>query len=191
MKAIETNYKGYRFRSRLEARWAVFFDELNVAWDYEPQGFDLDELGWYLPDFWLEDHECWFEVKGQLPDYYSAELRKLRRLGYETDASAILAAGPIAAYAHFLFAFDLGPSSGGEFQGAGMWKRVNDEGLLIFGVDASRSRVLYADQCFQKEISWVDNESDSPAPASSEVHAAYMTARGARFEHGENGRRRR
>jgi hypothetical protein len=25
-KAIETHYKGYRFRSRLEARWAVFFD---------------------------------------------------------------------------------------------------------------------------------------------------------------------
>ena len=26
IKAIETYYKGYRFRSRLEARWAVFFD---------------------------------------------------------------------------------------------------------------------------------------------------------------------
>ncbi|MCB6994492.1 hypothetical protein LI177_13475 [bacterium 210820-DFI.6.37] len=26
LKAIQTEYKGYRFRSRLEARWAVFFD---------------------------------------------------------------------------------------------------------------------------------------------------------------------
>ncbi len=30
IKAIETRYKGYRFRSRLEARWAVFFDALSV-----------------------------------------------------------------------------------------------------------------------------------------------------------------
>lgn len=31
MKAIETRYKGYRFRSRLEARWAVFFDALGLS----------------------------------------------------------------------------------------------------------------------------------------------------------------
>jgi hypothetical protein len=34
-------YNGYRFRSRLEARWAVFFDELGVAYRYEPEGFEL------------------------------------------------------------------------------------------------------------------------------------------------------
>ena len=49
IKAIETKYKGYRFRSRREARWAVFFDKLNVVYEYEPEGFDLDGL-WYLPD---------------------------------------------------------------------------------------------------------------------------------------------
>jgi len=31
IKAIETQYRGYRFRSRLEARWAVFFDIYLVA----------------------------------------------------------------------------------------------------------------------------------------------------------------
>jgi len=35
LKAIETQYKGYRFRSRLEARWAVFFDSLEFTWTYE------------------------------------------------------------------------------------------------------------------------------------------------------------
>ena len=53
IKAIETEYKGYRFRSRLEARWAVFFDALGVQWFYEHEGFDLGKSGWYLPDFWL------------------------------------------------------------------------------------------------------------------------------------------
>lgn len=55
IKAIETQYKGYRFRSRLEARWAVFFDALSLKWDYEPEGFDLGSLGFYLPDFFLPD----------------------------------------------------------------------------------------------------------------------------------------
>lgn len=41
IKAIKTEYKGYRFRSRLEARWAVFFDALGVRWEYEKEGYEL------------------------------------------------------------------------------------------------------------------------------------------------------
>lgn len=52
IKAIETQYKGYRFRSRLEARWAVFFDALGIPWEYEPEGFET-RAGRYLPDFRL------------------------------------------------------------------------------------------------------------------------------------------
>lgn len=63
IKAIETKYKGYRFRSRLEARWAVFFDALALDWQYEPEGFDLGSAGWYLPDFYLPELELWVEVK--------------------------------------------------------------------------------------------------------------------------------
>jgi hypothetical protein len=63
IKAIETRYKGYRFRSRLEARWAVFFDALGLTWRYEPEGFDLDGL-YYLPDFWVPEWDCWVEIKG-------------------------------------------------------------------------------------------------------------------------------
>ena len=33
------DYRGYRFRSRMEARWAVFLDSLRIPWDYEPQGY--------------------------------------------------------------------------------------------------------------------------------------------------------
>ena len=39
IEAIPTRYKGVRFRSRLEAQWAVFWDELGVKWEYEPQPF--------------------------------------------------------------------------------------------------------------------------------------------------------
>lgn len=52
MKAIETRYRGYRFRSRLEARWAVFFDALGIDWLYENEGYQIGQER-YLPDFWL------------------------------------------------------------------------------------------------------------------------------------------
>jgi hypothetical protein len=64
-KPIETRYAGCRFRSRLEARWAVFFDYLDFKWDYEPEGYDLPS-GYYLPDFLLYEDDSqglWFEVK--------------------------------------------------------------------------------------------------------------------------------
>lgn len=67
MKAIETFYHGYHFRSRTEARWAVFFDALNVPYRYEMEGYDLDRV-WYLPDFWLPQQKCWVEVKPEKPN---------------------------------------------------------------------------------------------------------------------------
>ena len=72
--AIPTEYKGYRFRSRLEARWAVFFDACRVKWEYEPEGFALPNGQNYLPDFLL--HGCdgrspsdlYVEVKGKMTE---------------------------------------------------------------------------------------------------------------------------
>lgn len=68
IKAIETNYAGYRFRSRLEARWAVFYDVCEIPWLYESQGYEMStRIGRvrYLPDFYLECGQ-WSEVKGFL-----------------------------------------------------------------------------------------------------------------------------
>lgn len=65
IKPIETQYNGYIFRSRLEARWAVFFDTLGIKYEYEKEGYDLGELGWYLPDFWLPEYQMFAEVKGK------------------------------------------------------------------------------------------------------------------------------
>lgn len=66
IKPIETVYKGYRFRSRLEARWAVFFDEIGLPWEYESEGYTLPDGRGYLPDFRIKslDGATWFyEVK--------------------------------------------------------------------------------------------------------------------------------
>ena len=65
IKAIETVYRGHKFRSRLEARWAVFLTEMGIDFQYEPegyQGFDLPN-GKYLPDFFLPKYRAYLEGK--------------------------------------------------------------------------------------------------------------------------------
>ena len=42
IKPIETVYNGYRFRSRLEARWAVFFDALGITYKIDNDWRDYD-----------------------------------------------------------------------------------------------------------------------------------------------------
>lgn len=69
LKPIETHYNGYCFRSRLEARWAVFFDALGIKYEYEKEGFELESTVfpgtklYYLPDFYLPELKCWVEIK--------------------------------------------------------------------------------------------------------------------------------
>lgn len=54
MEAIQTHYGEYYFRSRLEARWAYFFDICKITYYYESEGFK-DDGNMYLPDFHLPD----------------------------------------------------------------------------------------------------------------------------------------
>jgi hypothetical protein len=73
IRAIETHYKGYRFRSRLEARWAVFFDAVGLRWRYETEGFVCGEGPCYLPDFYLPDADLYVEVKPDLPRFVTCD----------------------------------------------------------------------------------------------------------------------
>lgn len=52
IKPIQTRYKGCHFRSRTEAKWAVFFDSIGFKWQYEPEGYG-DGKEAYLPDFFV------------------------------------------------------------------------------------------------------------------------------------------
>jgi hypothetical protein len=78
ISAIPTRYKGYRFRSRTEARWAVYFDALGIEYIYEPEGYVLPDGTWYLPDFWLPQVSMFAEVKGKA--FTEAEIAKCAAL---------------------------------------------------------------------------------------------------------------
>ena len=91
IKAISTNYSGHLFRSRLEARWAVFFDHMGVRWEYEPEGYELSDGLWYLPDFYLPEYKCWVEVKpDRVPD---SDLTKPETLARDIGQLVLIAAG--------------------------------------------------------------------------------------------------
>lgn len=94
--SIQTNYKGCRFRSRLEARWAVFLDHLHVPWEYEPEGYRLDNGRCYLPDFWLPSQRGWLEIKGQKPEPSDDAWVKAKLLAQETEQSVTVFCGQIS-----------------------------------------------------------------------------------------------
>ena len=64
-KAIATKYRNFEFRSRLEAKYAVFFDLVGWRWSYEPP----ERAGW-IPDFAIGERPTLVEVK---PFYRTAE----------------------------------------------------------------------------------------------------------------------
>jgi hypothetical protein len=99
---IETSYKGNLFRSRLEARWAVFFDTLGFKYVYEPEGYDLSGV-WYLPDFWIPDWHTFVEIKPEQPTQGQKE--KCQRLSTLTNNQVLLIAGQpwVKEYEIFLF----------------------------------------------------------------------------------------
>lgn len=86
---IETIYKNIVFRSRLEARWAIFFEEMGIEYEYEPETFLVPFNGYsmkYCPDFVLHNIKCtdnilqpiYVEVKGRerYCDIYEMDRRK-------------------------------------------------------------------------------------------------------------------
>lgn len=84
MKPIPTEYDGVLYRSRLEARWAVFFEALGIPAIYEPFVIENNGLSW-KPDFILmngvfgsiEKKLC-VEVKPKKPnDAYIEYLKKV------------------------------------------------------------------------------------------------------------------
>jgi hypothetical protein len=201
IKAIETRYNGYRFRSRLEARWAVFFDALGIAYEYEKEGFDLGDGLWYLPDFWLSEYGYWFEVKGKKPE--QRERYVAARLAVQTKGRAIIRWGECwysREYNGEMFTYTDSPHN------AIMLDECGDELLTIFtgiklphcdfspdfnirecptcgGIDLTHTISDWAGRC-KHSISSAQWDSSCSTPRLME---AYTAARQARFEFGEQG----
>jgi hypothetical protein len=70
----------------------VFFDHMDIEWEYEREGFYLQDGQMYLPDFWLPDLDMWVEIKGKEPT--TAELERCRMLRDGTGNDVAIFHGP-------------------------------------------------------------------------------------------------
>jgi len=98
MNALPTFYKKIKFRSRTEARWAVFFDLIEFKRDYENQGYKLDDGECYLPDFELtlpNGNELYIEVKPENFDKFenSQYVHKLHSFANESGKDLVILQG--------------------------------------------------------------------------------------------------
>lgn len=195
IKAIQTRYAGCRFRSRLEARWAVFFDQLGIRWEYEPQGFELPSGQRYLPDFYLPQSHLWVEVKGDEKTFRS-EATKYMEAALELDGLGLMILGPVPDVRlglpqHFVLTR--------EQHCCGEWViclHVAWADMLCFPdtyelglpctelISHDRGRLPALKGYGGGGAKYLD-----PGPVDYELAemAAYTAARSARFEHGENG----
>lgn len=203
IKPIETVYNGYRFRSRLEARWAVFFDALGVEYEYEPEGY----MGWngvrYLPDFYLRDFNVYAEVKGSDAQLWNDAKKIEDAIDWgmtPISYAGLILLGPIPYKEGFIPYFDLL-----------YWHKGVCSTKCLFDVDGIFHHGEYYREKPPSEY-WAiyqifdDIDVGSPIPQSVSVNAKYQNhlatchwcektfqeindiyakARQARFEHGE------
>lgn len=95
VEAIETEVGGITYRSRTEARWAIFFETLGIDVEYESRHIRLSNGVWYLPDFYIPAFRAWFEVKAGNDAIVTDEAAKARLLSADQRGRRVwLAIGP-------------------------------------------------------------------------------------------------
>lgn len=186
IKAIETTYKGYRFRSRLEARWAVFFDALGLRWEYEPEGVELPSGERYLPDFKVYGLG-YFEIK-PMPDDYDGhsvwpqeDSKEYQFFHQDGIRGGILYGTPgRVLVSPDTFNYSLASYTGNACDAPYFFCQCEECGTVGFQFDGRSARVDHKDGC-----SVLTSGSDKNYNIdSADILAACEAARAARFEHG-------
>ena len=209
IKPIETMYKGYRFRSRLEARWAVFLDTLGVTWEYEPEGFWLPSGKMYLPDFRVACYgtrgDCYdepsfplyIEVKGVMTIEDAEKIREFSGLS-EIDKyfenynptkempvikNSVLIVGNIPEQTD---RYGCGGTSSTRF---GSYKQMNGIDIYPFNYETIDGDHFAAYPTARRGRFYLMGDDSSYVDEEGErlMDLALNKARQARFEHGERG----
>lgn len=187
IKPIETIYKGYRFRSRLEARWAVFFDVLGIGWRYEMEGYEFDDGRKYLPDFYLPKDNLFVEVKGDHGIDRDRENTEMLS-DFSRDFPILLVVGLPEESNSFLFAYDTTDSSGGLglHEPYKILPSFQESRLLFWNRGDRKDRTIHNTSDYTDSFDVCVDDSVSPILLNAFNHAS-TKAKQARFEFGERG----
>lgn len=174
----------------------MFFDDLGIKYQYEPEGFVLSDGTYYLPDFYLPDLKLWVEVKGVMDDMSRKKIELFaEELNWEDSKLWILGNVPKP----FEQIYDLDE------------EELGTDAFWVFAKNAADGPYLpcICPACGRVGVEFdgrgwrVDDctETDAPLafPNADSLHhedkgysyhapviqKAYMKARQARFEHGE------
>lgn len=85
-------YGSQRYQSKLEAKWAIFFDTLKLSFSYEPKGFRLSSGQLYIPDFWIPAWDRYIEIKPFRERHANAWMKCIR-LQQESGIRVFLISG--------------------------------------------------------------------------------------------------
>jgi len=188
IKALQTSYNGYSCRSRTEARWMVAFDEAKIKYEYEPQGFDLGEVGCYLPDFYLPQVGMYAEVKGRT--FNLEELKKAKALAEEAEKPVLLLDGPPERKAYWAIVPEVFPEGCGYFKMYDWYVSFDGESFSVCDYDIFEENNYWLDESrFFSNTGWgCDSFPHSHNCGYGLIDSdAVVAARSARFEHGESG----
>ena len=193
IKAIETVYNGYRFRSRLEARWAVFFDALGVSYEYEPEGFKLPSGKIYLPDFRVKCYGCrgeisnnpfdlYIEVKGKMTVYDAERIIEFARA--EEFGLPDFLQGHIGY--PVLIVGNIPPSGcSHDSSSVNAYERMDGIDIYPFNYELIDGDYFAAYPAAHNGKFYLWGDDGNYIWGIDEVERAYDAARQARFEHGE------
>ena len=169
IKPIETVYNGYRFRSRLEARWAVFFDALGIKYEYEPEGYTLQDGTKYLPDFMIYVRHRSYE------DEWEPVFAEVKGVMGDNDAHKI----ELLSKAHPVIVLGQLPAD-------------DDEYLKIYHEDCRFHSYIFMDgddYCaffsIYNGVPCIAGSDHEQFDGGTSMNKALLKARYARFEHGE------
>lgn len=182
---IETRYNGYRFRSRLEARWAVFFDAAHIEYRYEPEGYGLSDGRAYLPDFFLPEFNIFVEIKpDRMHDDGKALVFSRDNCGFDGYGGVLVCYGDP-------YLMDLRFVTHSEHEGA-YDTETTQAGAAFLVDEANRLPFLYIEDggeemAFVKAFRIYTDCQRPPRFTPFPIRVAAVKARQARFEHGENG----
>lgn len=71
-------YKGIKMRSTWEVKFAAWLDSKELTWRYEPNFFALPGKKRYAPDFYVVEHDAYYEVKGWMKLAAAEKIRQFR-----------------------------------------------------------------------------------------------------------------